>query len=82
MNVLKKLGVKCSYKKCGEDFSNRISTHMSGIHMDHHGKKNRGPSAAMAFYIHVSSKSLLVAIVILPAVCHELGNGRACSVGG
>lgn len=42
MNIIKKLGVKCC--DCDEDFMNKIPITMSGIHMDHRGKKNFGPS--------------------------------------
>lgn len=53
VNILKKLGVKCPYVKCGEDFSNRIPAHMSGIHMDHRDEKDKEIGRAMGYYIDV-----------------------------
>ena len=40
VNLLKKLGVECP--GCSEDFVNKTAAMMTGIHMDHRGKKRKG----------------------------------------
>ena len=47
VNLLKKLGVKCP--GCSEDFMNKKAAEMSGVHMDHRGKKRKGIGECINF---------------------------------
>ena len=47
VNLLKKLGVKCP--GCSEDFMNKKAAEMSGVHMDHRGKKRKNIGTCIVF---------------------------------
>ena len=56
VNLLKKLGVKCP--GCAEDFMNKTAAMMTGIHMDHRGKKRKGISDCIPFNIDILIEEL------------------------
>ena len=56
VNLLKKLGVECP--GCSEDFVNKTAAMMSGIHMDHRGKKGKGISSLMSRNIDILIEEL------------------------
>lgn len=45
INLIKKLAVKCP--GCGAEFTNLVGVQLSGVHMDHRGKKRMGISDAV-----------------------------------
>ena len=58
MNIMKKLGVKCGH--CGRDFIKHNPARMSGVHMDHRGKKRHGPSEAVGMHIDIFIEEMKV----------------------